>query len=326
MKKNNKKKTIEIAKRVLGIEAKAVASLKQKLGKNFVTAIELLLFAKGKVVVSGMGKSGIICQKMASTFASTGTSSFFLHPADGAHGDLGMLGKGDVLIAVSNSGETEELIRMLPAIKRLGVKVVAMTGRANSTLSKHSDVTIDIGVKEEACPLGLAPTASTTATLAMGDALAVVLLERRGFKAEDFAMLHPAGSLGRRLLKVSEFMHAGKELPMVSPETPMKKAILVMTQKRLGLTGVKKGKRLVGIITDGDLRRALEKSPLVFERTAGEIMTKNPKVISEDALIEAALKLMEEHSITALFAHKKDKPEEPAGIIHLHDLIKGGVI
>ncbi|HZX35230.1 MAG TPA: KpsF/GutQ family sugar-phosphate isomerase [Thermodesulfobacteriota bacterium] len=326
MKKNNKKKTIEIARRVLGIEARAVASLKRKLGKNFVTAVELILSAKGKVVVSGMGKSGIICQKMASTFASTGTSAFFLHPADGAHGDLGMLGKGDVLIAISNSGETEELIRMLPAIKRLGVKVVAMTGRLNSTLSKHSDVTIDIGVKEEACPLGLAPTASTTAALAMGDALAVVLLERRGFKAEDFAALHPAGSLGRRLLKVSEFMHAGKFLPMVSPETPMKKAILEMTQKRLGLTGVKKGKRLVGIITDGDLRRALEKSPLVFERTAGEIMTRNPKVVSEDALLEAALKLMEEHSITALFAHKKGKPEEPAGIIHLHDLIKGGVI
>jgi len=326
MKKNNKKKTIEIARRVLGIEARAVASLKRKLGKNFVTAVETILSAKGKVVVSGMGKSGIICQKMASTFASTGTSAFFLHPADGAHGDLGMLGKGDVLIAISNSGETEELIRMLPAIKRLGVKVVAMTGRLNSTLSKHSDVTIDIGVKEEACPLGLAPTASTTAALAMGDALAVVLLERRGFKAEDFAALHPAGSLGRRLLKVSEFMHAGKFLPMVSPETPMKKAILEMTQKRLGLTGVKKGKRLVGIITDGDLRRALEKSPLVFERTAGEIMTRNPKVVSEDALLEAALKLMEEHSITALFAHKKGKPEEPAGIIHLHDLIKGGVI
>ena len=238
MKKNNKKKTIEIARRVLGIEARAVASLKRKLGKNFVTAVETILSAKGKVVVSGMGKSGIICQKMASTFASTGTSAFFLHPADGAHGDLGMLGKGDVLIAISNSGETEELIRMLPAIKRLGVKVVAMTGRLNSTLSKHSDVTIDIGVKEEACPLGLAPTASTTAALAMGDALAVVLLERRGFKAEDFAALHPAGSLGRRLLKVSEFMHAGKFLPMVSPETPMKKAILEMTQKRLGLTGV----------------------------------------------------------------------------------------
>ncbi len=318
--------SIEAARRVIEIEAEAVSSLKDRLDASFARAVDLILETRGKVVVTGMGKSGIICQKIASTLASTGTPAFFLHPAEGAHGDLGMLTRGDILLAVSNSGETEEIIRMLPAVKRLGVGMIVMTGRTGSTLAGYADVVIDVGVREEACPLGLAPTASTTATLAMGDALAVVLLERRGFREEDFATLHPAGSLGRRLMKVRELMHAGEDIPAVTPSTEMKEAILEMTAKRLGITGVFEDGRLVGVITDGDLRRALEKGMGVFERKAGEVMTSNPKLVSADALAEAALRKMEEHSITALFVHSGGGSDDIVGVVHLHDLIKAGVI
>ncbi|MEE9613872.1 MAG: KpsF/GutQ family sugar-phosphate isomerase, partial [Thermodesulfobacteriota bacterium] len=262
MSNSDPKKT---ALRVLEIEAQAIAGLKEKLDESFSEAVGLILAATGKVVVTGIGKSGLICQKIASTFASTGTAAFFLHPAEGMHGDLGVLMKNDVLLAVSNSGESEEIIKMVPVIKRMGIKMVAMTGRAGSALAGHADVVLDIGVKEEACPLGLAPTASTTAALAMGDALAVALLEKRGFKEEEFAAIHPAGQLGRKLLKVAELMHTGEAMPMVERTTPMKEALLEMTTKRLGITGVFEGKgkgkrkKLVGAITDGDLRRTIER-------------------------------------------------------------------
>lgn len=318
--------TIETARRVLDIEADAVRALVERLDENFKDAVEMILKATGKVVVTGMGKSGLICQKIASTLASTGTSAFFLHPAEGAHGDLGVLMKNDILLAVSNSGETEEIIKMIPLVKRLGVKLIAMTGRLGSTLAKEADIVLDICVKEEACPLGLAPTASTTATLAMGDALAVSLLERRGFKQEDFATLHPSGSLGKKLMKVDELMHKGGTVPRVELKTPMKDAILEMTAKRLGITGVFDGKRLVGVVTDGDLRRALEKGNDLLEKSVEEVMTANPKTIAKSAVLETALKVMDEHSITALFAYEDDDRDEIAGVIHLHDLIKAGVI
>jgi len=327
---------IRTAERVLDIEAAAISELKGRLGAGFREAVEILLGVEGKVVVTGMGKSGIICQKIASTLASTGTPAFFLHPAEGVHGDLGMLMKSDALLAVSNSGETDEVLTMLPAVKRLGLKMIAMTGRADSTLAGYADVVLDIGVKEEACPLGLAPTASTAASLAMGDALAVVLLERRGFRQEDFATLHPAGSLGKKLMKVADLMRKGADMPRVGRGAPMKDAILEMTGKRMGLTGVfeasgdgaSDGQRLVGVITDGDLRRALEKGLNVFDMTAAEVMSAGAKVIAEDALAEAALREMDEHSITALFVVRGGAKEGGiiVGAVHLHDLIRAGVL
>ena len=319
-----KDSAIKTAIEVLSIEAEAVRSLIPKLDENFEKAVGLILAATGKVVVSGMGKSGIICQKIASTLASTGTSAFFLHPAEGVHGDLGVLMKNDILLAVSNSGETEELIKIIPLVKRLGVRMIAVTGRPDSTLARNADVSLDVGVKEEACPLGLAPTASTTATLAMGDALAVALLKERGFKAEDFASLHPAGSLGKRLMPVDELMHSGVGIPRVKPGAFMKDAVLEMTAKRLGLAGVFKGKKLVGVVTDGDLRRALARTPNIFNKKVADVMNKDPKRISSGSIAEAALRKMEEFSITALFVVSPE--DEVLGVVHLHDLIKAGVI
>lgn len=318
-------KTLSAAKRVLDIEAQAVRALKARLGNGFTKAVDMMLSTSGRVVVSGMGKSGIICQKIASTLASTGTPSFFLHPAEGVHGDLGMIMKGDVLIAVSNSGETEELIKIIPVIKRMGISMIAMTGKKRSTLAGYADVVLDIGVKAEACPLGLAPTASTTACLAMGDALAVALLEKRGFKKEDFAKLHPAGSLGKRFLMVDDLMHKGSAVPRVSRGALMKDAVVEMSAKRLGLTGVFKGERLAGVISDGDLRRALSAGGDIMDKKAEEVMTKNPKAIQSGSLAEAAVKLMEEHSITALFV-VDSASGAVKGVVHMHDLIKAGVI
>jgi len=318
---------ISTARRVLDIEARAVKSLIGKLDGGFTKAVDIILAASGKVVVSGMGKSGIIGQKIASTLASTGTSAFFLHPAEGVHGDLGMLMKNDVFLAMSNSGETEELVKIIPIVKRMGIKLIAMTGDKKSTLARYGDVTLDVGVREEACPLGLSPTASTTACLAMGDALAVALIERRGFKAEDFASLHPAGSLGRKLMRVEELMHTGTEVPSVKAGTPVKDAVLEMTAKRLGMTGVFKGTRLVGVVTDGDLRRALEKGrPDILESRVDDVMSRNPKTVEKGSLAETALKLMEEHSITALFVKQSSRGSSIAGVVHLHDLIKAGVV
>lgn len=315
---------VAIAKRVLEIESQAVKALLDRLDGNFTKAVELIFETSGKVVVSGMGKSGIICQKIASTLASTGTPSFFLHPAEGVHGDLGMLMKNDLLIAVSNSGETEEITKIIPVVKRMGIKMISMTGRLNSTLARHADVNLDVGVKEEACPLGLAPTASTTATLAMGDALAVALLERRGFKTEDFANLHPAGSLGRKLMRVEDLMHTGKDVPTVPSGTPVKEALFEITAKRMGLTGVFEGDKLTGVVTDGDLRRALESGKNILDKKVEDVMTRSPKTIMKGVLAEAALKEMEEHSITALFVCDEDS--SVVGVLHMHDLLKAGVV
>jgi arabinose-5-phosphate isomerase len=320
--------SIEEAKRVLRVEAQSILDLAERIDENFSRAVDLLYRCKGKVVLMGMGKSGLVGRKIASTFASTGTPAFFLHPAEGLNGDFGMLAKEDVIIAISNSGETRELLEVLPLIKRYGNRLITLTGNLKSTLAKGGDVHLDIRVKEEACPLGLAPTASTTATLALGDALAVALMEKREFKKEDFAILHPGGALGKRLLlKVEDLMHVGKAFPMVSEKTLMKDAVFEITSKRLGVTSVCNAEgHLVGVITDGDLRRALEKFSDLFNREASEVMTKNPKWIERDALAAKAVQRMEEYSITSLFVFDKGGDKVPVGIIHLHDLLKAGVV
>lgn len=312
-------------KRVLAIEAKAIAGLIERLDQRFTDAVDLLYHCTGKVVVSGMGKSGLIGQKIAATLASTGTPAFFLHPAEGIHGDLGMVARHDALVAISNSGETEELLKLLPFVKRLNIPVIAMTGRIQSTLAKNSEVVLDVSVPEEACPMGLAPTASTTATLAMGDALAIALLQKRGFKEEDFAQFHPGGTLGRRLLlKVRDLMHQGTAIPRVSDQASAHEAILEMTAKKLGMTTVvdQTGK-LFGIITDGDLRRILEKGLDLAAARAGDLATQRPKTIGPEELAAKALQIMEQYSITALVVEEAGRV---AGIIHLHDLLKSGVV
>jgi arabinose-5-phosphate isomerase len=320
----------EQAKRVLRIEADAVARLIDRLDDNFDRAVDLIMGCRGRVVVTGMGKSGHIGNKIAATLASTGTPALFLHPAEGIHGDLGMVTKGDIVIALSNSGETEELSRMLPSLKRIGIQIIALTGNPDSTLAKSSDVVIDVGVKEEACPLGLAPTASTTATLAMGDALAVVLLDRRGFKEEDFACYHPGGALGKRLLlRVQDIMHTGDAIPKVSEDALVKDAIYEISSKKMGVTSVLDAAgRLVGVISDGDLRRWMERTEKTGEnlltKMAREIMTRNPKVIGKEALAAEAVAIMEASSITCLLI--LDPGKRPEGVIHLHDLLKAGVV
>jgi arabinose-5-phosphate isomerase len=319
---------VEEAKRVLRVEAQSLLDLAERMGENFSRAVELLYHCKGKVVLMGMGKSGLVGRKIASTFASTGTPSFFIHPAEGLNGDFGMLAKEDLIIAISNSGETRELLEVLPLIKRYGNRLITLTGNDTSTLAKAGDVNLDIHVEEEACPLNLAPTASTTATLALGDALAIALMGKREFKKEDFAILHPGGTLGKRLLlKVEDLMHVGKAFPMVSEKTLMKEAVFEITSKRLGVTAVSNTEgHLVGVITDGDLRRALEKFADLFNREASEVMTKNPKWIEKDALAAKAVQRMEEYSITSLFVFDKAGDKVPVGIIHLHDLLKAGVV
>jgi len=320
----------EQAKRVLRIEADAIARLIDRLDDNFDRAIDLIMNCKGRVVVTGMGKSGHIGNKIAATLASTGTPALFLHPAEGIHGDLGMVTKGDIVIALSNSGETEELSRMLPSLKRIGITIIALTGNPDSTLAKSSDVVIDVGVKEEACPLGLAPTASTTATLAMGDALAVVLLDRKGFKEEDFACYHPGGALGKRLLlRVQDIMHTGDAVPKVYEEALVKDAIYEISSKKMGVTSVlDTEQRLVGVISDGDLRRWMERTEKTGEnllsKKAREIMTRDPKVIGREALAAEAVAIMEASSITCLLI--VDSGKRPEGVIHLHDLLKAGVV
>ena len=322
--------TIEQAKRVLRIEADAVAALIDRIDATFVQAVDMVLESKGRVVVTGMGKSGQIGKKIAATLASTGTPALFLHPAEGVHGDLGMVMRGDVVIALSNSGETEELCRMLPSLKRLEIKVIALTGNKESTLARNSDVVLDVSVKEEACPLGLAPTASTTAALAMGDALAVALLDKRGFRPEDFACFHPGGALGKRLLlRVRDLMHSGNDIPTVREETLIKDAIFEISSKKMGVTAVLDATgRLVGVISDGDLRRWMEKTEKTGEnlllKKASDIMTRNPKVANKDSLAAEAVAIMEKNSITCLIV--ADAEEKPEGVIHLHDLLKAGVV
>lgn len=319
-------KTLKRAWDVLDIEARGIISLRDRLDESFIQAVDLLCGCEGKVVVTGVGKSGLICRKIAATFSSTGTPSMFLHAGDANHGDMGMIVRGDVVLAVSNSGETEELLKLLPVIKRFGVKLIAMTGNSNATLSRAADTALDVGVKEEACPLGLAPTASTTVALAMGDALAVALLEKRGFKEEDFALRHPGGDLGRKLLlQVSDLMHRGVETPLVHESMPMKETLLEITSKRLGVTGVvDDNEALIGLITDGDLRRGLERKGNIFRLRARDLMSVNPKTIPADALATRALTVMEKNSITSLFI-LNDGGGRPIGLLHLHDLLKSGI-
>ncbi len=315
------------ARRVIEAEAQAVAALADRLDSSFQQAVELILAGTGRVVVTGMGKSGLVGQKIASTMASTGTPAFFLHPAEGIHGDLGMIMTGDLVIAISNSGETEELLRILPVIKRLGARLIAMSGNRESTLARTADLFLDVSVAEEACPLGLAPTSSTTATLAMGDALAVALLVERGFKAEDFAIFHPGGSLGKKLLlRVEDLMHRDSAMPLVAESTLMKEALFEITAKGLGITGVVDSDgRLVGVITDGDLRRALERGEDILQTTAGHLMKRGAKRILRRELAAAALQLMERFSITSLFVFEGPQEERPCGVLHLHDILKAGI-
>lgn len=318
---------IDEARRVIRVEALALSAMAERIDGSFERAIDLILGNPGRVIVSGMGKSGQIGQKIASTMASTGTPAFFLHPAEGIHGDLGMIMKGDVVIAISNSGETEEILRILPSIKRLGAHLIAMSGNPGSNLARSGDVFLDVSVAEEACPLGLAPTASTTATLAMGDALAVALLVKRGFKAEDFAIFHPGGALGKKLiLRVEDLMHRGEGIPLVGEDTVMKEALFEITAKGLGVTGVCNADgALRGVITDGDLRRSLEKGLDFLNQRAGEIMKHGPLRIKRSELAAAALQIMENRAVTSLFVFENDQSPAPCGIIHIHDILKAGI-
>jgi len=318
---------IHQAKEVLRIEADAVYALIDRVGQDFIKAVEIIESCKGRVVVTGMGKSGLIGKKIAATLASTGTPSMFLHPAEGSHGDLGMITRGDVVIALSSSGETSELTSILFILKLLDIKMIALTGNTVSTLAKAADVVLDISVREEACPLGIVPTASTTATLAMGDALAVALHTKRGFKKEDFAFFHPGGALGRRLLsRVEDFMHTGHAVPMVYETTPMKDAIIEISSKRLGMTTVvDSDSRLVGVITDGDLRRGFEKwGSDYFHMKAEDAMIKNPKTTTKNTMAVQVLSTMEQFSITAVVVVNDEGKIE--GAIHLHDILKAGIV
>ena len=319
--------TLKRGRQVLEIEANAILALIDRLDQRFEQAVALLDRCQGRVVVTGMGKSGIIGRKIAATLASIGVPSVFLHPAEGIHGDLGMVSRGDLVIALSNSGETEELLKILPAIKRLGVPMISLTGNVESMLAKNSDVVLDVSVKEEACPLDLAPTASTTATLALGDALAMALLEHKGVKPEDFARFHPGGTLGKRLLlTVEEVMHGDKAIPTVSPTAPLRDVIVEISSKKLGVTTiVDDSGRLRGVITDGDLRRLLGTGGNdLLDRPAEAVMSPHPKVISRTALAAEAVGLMERHSITVLIV--TDAEQRVEGVVHLHDLLKAGVV
>jgi len=319
---------LDQAKDVFRKEANAILSLIDRVNEDFIRAVTLLQSCTGKVIVTGIGKSGIISQKIASTLSCSGTPALFLHPAEGIHGDIGMVSKNDVVIAVSNSGETDELLKILPVIKRLGIKLIVVTGNPESLLSKSGDAVLDLGVQEEACPLGLIPTTSTAAAMAMGDALALALLERRGFKEEDFAALHPGGALGRKLLlRVEDVMHVREALPLVSEHDPMQVALIEMSSKRLGVTGVvtEQGE-LAGIITDGDLRRGLERKKNLLSLTVQDVMTRNPRTIEKEALAAQALQVMEQYSITSLFIVAASGLKKPEGIIHLHDLLKAGMV
>lgn len=312
-------------KDVVRIEANAVTGLQESIDKNFVNAVDTILNCKGRVVLTGMGKSGLIARKIVATLNSTGTPAIYMHPTDALHGDLGMVRSDDVVIVLSKSGTTEEIVSLVTLIKRLKAPVIGMVSDLNSKLAKEVDIVLHIPIKEEACPHDLAPTTSTTASLVMGDALSVVLLEKRGFTAEDFAMLHPGGSLGKRLsLKVEEIMIKGADIPMVNTSTPLKDAIIEITSKRLGVTSVVNDNGiLVGIITDGDLRRLLERTLDIKDLKAADIMTKNPKVIARSILASRALQMMENYKITSLIV--ADENRVPKGIVHLHDLVNLGL-
>jgi arabinose-5-phosphate isomerase len=316
----------DTARKVLEIEAEAIRELIPRLDESFDRAVETLLACTGRVVATGMGKSGIIAQKISATLASTGCPSLYLHPAEAIHGDLGRIVKGDVLLAVSNSGDTEEILALVPWVKRLGCPVVALTGSSRSPLAQAADVHLDVEVRAEACPLGLAPTASTTAALAMGDALSMAVLERRGFTVEDYAVLHPGGRLGKMLLRVEDLMHTGDDIPRVGPETPMKDVLFEMTRKRLGLTTVTaEDGTLLGMISDGDLRRQMERHGYaLLDRKAAECMTRNPVLVGRRELATTALDVLEARKITSLLV--TDAQGRVEGVLHLHDLWKTEMI
>jgi len=323
--KNDTRKIVALGKKAIRAEARELSELAGRLNGRFAEAVELILGAKNKVIVTGVGKSGLIGQKIAATMTSTGTPAFFLHPTDALHGDLGLVRKGDVAIIISKSGETDELYALLSMIKRQGVKIVALLGKPDSPLAAHADVVLDVSVKEEACPHDLVPTTSTTAALAMGDALAVALLEQRGFTPEDFAGLHPGGGLGKKLLlRVADLMLTGNDVPIVSQDSTMKQAILEMTAKRGVTSVVDEAGRLMGIITDGDLKRLLSKTEDIMSLKVVEVMTRNPKTIDGESLAVKAAQLMEDHRVTSLLVI--DRERRPIGIIHLHDIMKAGVI
>jgi len=319
-------KFCELGRAVIETEAQAISALASRIDHKFAKACEYLLACEGRIIVMGMGKSGHIGKKIAATFASTGSPAFFVHPGEAKHGDFGMITNKDVILALSNSGETEEILCILPFIKRLDIPFISITGKPNSTLAQSANINLDISVEKEACPLGLAPTASTTTTLVMGDALAISLLQKRGFTAEDFALSHPGGTLGRRLLlKVNEIMHTGDAIPKVDFNALLKTALMEITQKKLGMTTVIDSVgQLTGIFTDGDVRRAFDNNADVHLTTIQQIMTKNPKVIRPSILAAEALHIMEAHKITALIVTNEEN--NPIGVIHLHDLLRAGVM
>ena len=317
---------IKKGKEVFRLEAEAISSLIDKIDKPFVTAVNTIYNAKGRVIISGMGKSGIVGKKIAATLTSTGTAAFFLHPAEGVHGDLGIVHKDDVVICISKSGDTHELTQIIPNLKRLGVKIIAMTGNRRSRLAERSDIVLDVEVKQEACPNNLAPTSSSTAALVMGDALAVALLEKRNFSSKDFALLHPGGSLGKKLtMTIDDIMFTGDRLPLVTEDTILEKVIFEITSKRFGSACVVNGEgKLKGIITDGDIRRLLEYKKDIWKTQAQEIMTKNPKTIKQGELTSVALKILTDYSIMQIII--VDDANIPQGIVHLHDLLEAGII
>lgn len=317
---------IVLAREVLDIESRAVNSLRERLGDDFAAACRLIVDTPGRVVVTGMGKSGHISSKIAATLASTGTPSFFMHPAEASHGDLGMITEHDTLLAVSYSGETEEVLTILPLVKRMGARMISMTGNPGSTLAKAADVHLDVSVTEEACPLNLAPTASTTATLAMGDAIAVALLKNRGFTAEDFARSHPSGSLGKRLiLRVADVMRDGDGVPAVGPDVSLRDGLMEMTEKGLGMTAIVDGNsRILGIFTDGDLRRALDAGADVHQTPMSDVMHKGSKTIGADILAAEAINILEENKITSLLV--ADNQGQLIGALNIHDLFRAGIM
>jgi arabinose-5-phosphate isomerase len=325
MKLLNEKEILNIAKRTIDIELETLFDLKESLDHSFIKAIEILYNCKGKVIFTGIGKSGHIARKISSTFSSTGTPSIFLHPAEAIHGDLGIIDKEDVLVIISNSGETEEIINIIPYLKFLNVPIICITGNINSTLAQKSDVVIDIKIKREACPFNLAPTSSTTAILVLGDALAITLMELKGFTKEQFAKLHPGGLIGKRLKKVMDIMHSGEKVPIVYEDMTMKEAIIEITSKGFGATAVlDRNQNLIGIITDGDLRRYIEKGSDLNNGSVKSAMTKNPKTIKYNETVADALNLMEKYKITVLLV--LDENNKLIGILHLHDILREGIL
>jgi len=315
------------AKKAIRLEAEAIAALADKLDNEFVRAVELINHTSGRVIVTGMGKSGIVAKKIASTFSSIGIPSFFVHPAEGIHGDLGVVRGDDLLIAISKSGNTEEIIRILPVFKRLMVPIITITGEKNSPLANESEVVLDVAVPKEACSINLIPTSSTTAAMVMGDALAMVLLDKRGFTEDDFAALHPGGSIGRNLIKVEQVMHTGDDIPIVKADIPFSELILEITGKRLGMTTVANGDgNLQGVITDGDLRRAIEKKMQLDQIKAADIMSTKPKTISAGRLAIEALNRMEKFKITCLVVVDKNNGNKIVGVLHMHDLLQAKVV